>query len=195
MLIVCEGKLTEPSYFKDYLRENRNQLVMVEIVPDRGVPKSVVDYAADRKKQAEKHSRRRADPYLKFDEVWCVFDVDEHPHLPEALQQAKDNKIRVALSNPNFELWILLHFQDLFRHEHRDVIGRLCREHMPEYQKLVNFELLRAGYEDAVRRAGTLEKLQIQKGAPDGNPSTGVYKLTERIRELGKDNFLRQASR
>jgi hypothetical protein len=47
-----------------------------------------------------------------YDEYWCVFDVDTHPHLNEALQLARSEDIRVALSNPCIELWIIIHFQD-----------------------------------------------------------------------------------
>jgi hypothetical protein len=46
------------------------------------------------------------------DEVWCVFDVDEHPKLAEARDQANANGIQLAVSNPCFELWLLLHFQE-----------------------------------------------------------------------------------
>jgi hypothetical protein len=38
-------------------------------------------------------------------------DVDEHPRLDEARVQAHDNDIRVAISNPCFELWLVLHFR------------------------------------------------------------------------------------
>jgi hypothetical protein len=30
--------------------------------------------------------------------VWCVFDVDIHPNLPEAKQQARDNGLSLAIS-------------------------------------------------------------------------------------------------
>ena len=51
----------------------------------------------------------------EIDEFWCVFDVEwprNHPGLGEAIKQARENQIRLAVSNPCFELWLILHFQD-----------------------------------------------------------------------------------
>jgi hypothetical protein len=36
--------------------------------------------------------------------VWCVFDIDEHPVIPEAKDQAPANRIELTISNPYFEL-------------------------------------------------------------------------------------------
>jgi hypothetical protein len=141
----------------------------------------LVEHAVERKKEAERQARRARDPFLKYDEVWCVFDVDSHPNLPEAKQQARDNGLNVAISNPNFELWILLHFQDQFAEHDRREITRLCKLHLPRYEKEVPYMTLRPLYADAVRRAEHLQTLQAQRGTPGGNPSTGVYRLTESI--------------
>lgn len=40
LLILCEGKVTEPQYFKEFKREYRSQLVDIEILPACGVPKT-----------------------------------------------------------------------------------------------------------------------------------------------------------
>lgn len=85
-------------------------MVKAEIVRG-GVPKTVVELAVKLKKESEGQARRRRDVNLRYDHIWCVFDIDEHPFVPEARQQARDNRIDVAVSNPCFELWLLLHFQ------------------------------------------------------------------------------------
>ena len=43
------------------------------------------------------------------DEVWCMFDFDVHPQVPEAIELARRNEINMAASNPCVELWFLLH--------------------------------------------------------------------------------------
>jgi hypothetical protein len=44
-------------------------------------------------------------------QVWALFDRDEHPRISEALALlATHERIRVAFSNPSFDLWLLLHF-------------------------------------------------------------------------------------
>jgi hypothetical protein len=116
-LVVCEGEVTEPSYFNAVRRAERG-IIDLEIVPG-GVPKTVVERAVQLRNRAEQEAKRRGDEYLRYDYVWCVFDVDEHPFVPEAKQQAHDNRIDLAVSNPCFELWFLLHFQDQTAHIER----------------------------------------------------------------------------
>src|ERR1700683_1611038 len=102
-LIVCEGQVMEPLYFND-VRLAEHGIIKLEIVPG-GVPKTVVELAVELKEQSERDVRRHRDENLRYDHVWCVFDVDEHPLVPEAKQHAQANSINLAVSNPCFELW------------------------------------------------------------------------------------------
>jgi hypothetical protein len=181
ILIVCEGTKTEPGYF-NHLRQLYRRLIEVEISPG-GTPRTLVQRAAEMKKAAEREARRDAN--LLFEEVWCVFDVDEHPFLPEAKQQARDNQIEVAISNPCFELWILLHFRDQRASIDRADLHRECREFLPGYEKAVPCDTLHAHYAEALQRALELAHWQETRGTPDANPSTGVHLLTERIKSFG----------
>ncbi len=186
ILVVCEGGVTEAGYFRNLSRVFRNPLIEVEIDDQGGVPKTLVERAASRKREAEREARSRRDEFLRFDEVWCVFDVDEHPHLHDARQQARANGIHLAVSNPCFELWALLHFQAQSAYlERADARIRLKR-HLPEYDKALPFERVHQGYSDAVSRAQELDRRRKDAEDPGGNPSTGVYRLTERIREGGQ---------
>jgi hypothetical protein len=186
VLVLCEGQVTEFEYFDAFLREVENPLVVVEIDSTGGVPKTLVERAAARKKDSEKRARRERDENLKYDEIWCVFDVDVHPNLPDARQQARANGIKLAVSNPCFELWLLLHFSEQHAHIERKPAASLLRKYHPDYHKHVRFDLVRDGYTDAVQRAQQLDKRHRENGTKGGNPSTDVYVLTERIREFGK---------
>jgi len=186
ILVVCEGVVTEPQYFDAFKREEENRLVEVVIDNEGGVPKTLVERAVLRKKMAEQQAIREHDDNLKYDEVWCVFDVDQHPRLADARQQARDNGIRLAVSNPCFELWLLLHFSDQTAHIERKPAATALGKYIRGYDKHVPFEVLRFGYIDAVRRAQLIERRCIEAGDEGGNPSTGVYLLTERIREFGR---------
>ena len=59
LLIVCEGKVTEPQYFRGYANTCENPRVTLEIAPEAGVPLTVVTIARDRKKGAERKQRKR----------------------------------------------------------------------------------------------------------------------------------------
>jgi hypothetical protein len=177
--------VTEPEYFDAFRRQERNRLVDVIIDDHGGVPKTIVERAAALKKDADKEAQRSRDDNLKYDEVWCVFDLDDHPNVPDARQQARDNQIEIALSNPSFELWLLLHFCDQNAHIDRKAALSALKKYISKYDKHVPFELLQSRYSQAVNRARLLEKRGIEIGEEGGNPSTTVYRLTERITEFG----------
>jgi hypothetical protein len=178
-LIVCEGEVTERYYFND-LRHLRRSLVELQIEPG-GTPKTLVERAVEFKKAAERAAKTTKDENLKYDATWCVFDVDEHPYLAEAQQQARDNGISVAVSNPCFELWALLHFQDQRAHIDRREVRRLCQQHMPRYDKRLPCEVLLERYPAALRRSTALVEWHHTRDTDGENPSTGVHRLTEEI--------------
>jgi hypothetical protein len=178
-LIACEGTVTEPHYFREMRRLQRS-IVELEIV-EGGTPKTVVERAVEKKREAERAARREKDDHLRYDEVWCVFDIDIHPLVPEAKQQARDNGIETAISNPCFELWILLHFQDQRAHVERGTVQHLCREHMPGYGKRPPCDKLLALSGDAARRAEKLDRWHETRDTTGSNPSTGVWRLVVKL--------------
>lgn len=178
-LIVCEGARTEPGYFR-HLRHSA-RLPLELRIESGGTPKALVERAVELKRGAERDARRRHDSALKFDEVWCVFDVDEHPFLSEAQEQARANSIHVAISNPCFELWVLLHFQEQTASVDRHGVQRLCRQYLPRYQKDLPCEDLLPRRGLALQHAEALEKWQRERLNEGGNPSTSVHRLVERL--------------
>lgn len=192
ILIVCEGDTTEPEYLHGLSREFRNQLVEIRIAKDHGVPLTLVEIARSYLKASKRLARRRDDENLKFDSVWCVFDIDDHPNVNAAKDMARGNGIRLAISNPNFELWLLLHFRDSpgIQHRHRitDMVGEFVSSY-GENNKHVDFKgQFSAGYRHAVRRAVKLDE-QARDDKDEGrNPTTGVYAITELIR-TGEDLY------
>jgi hypothetical protein len=97
ILIVCGGTRTEPDYFEGLKRSRRNPAVQVKVVGKGIDPEQLVAHA----------HRVRGD----HDEVWCVVDTDEFD-IAKAVRVADKLKVRLAVSNPCFELWLLLHFDD-----------------------------------------------------------------------------------
>lgn len=68
VLVVCEGKVTEPGYFKAFIQDHEIRLVEVRIVPSAGVPKTVVEFAVQEKKEAQRMARRERDTNRSYDE-------------------------------------------------------------------------------------------------------------------------------
>jgi hypothetical protein len=182
ILVVCEGLVTEPDYIRKFQHHVRNPRVHVEVPKTSGAPITVVQKAQELREEAARLAAQERDENLKFDSVWAVFDVDSHTTLEEALQQAEGQEIEVALSNPCFELWALLHLEDERAHVERHVLASRMRGHFPGYQKLLPFESLISGYNEAVLRASSLEEEARHHGDARRNPSTAIYRLTELIR-------------
>ncbi len=140
---------------------------------------TIVDAAVLKKKSSDK--RRKRHPEDAYDEVWAVFDRDEHPHFAEACQKARDNEVGLAVSNPCFELWLLLHIRDqtapLDRYQARTLLAA-CNA---SDDKHVDFALYAPQLDCACDRACELDR-RAQEGATDGNPTTTVYKLVACIK-------------
>ena len=104
VLIVCEGKKTEPYYFSDLRNHYGLSTANIAVTPANGSdPISIVKYAKkcqqDEKKQGE-----------QFDRIYCVFDRDEHINFSAACDQIVANGFQSVRSWPCFEYWLLLHF-------------------------------------------------------------------------------------
>ena len=106
ILVVCEGSVTEPEYFFAFRDWVRNPRVQITLPKTRGTPFTLVQLALRLKQEAARRARAESDENLHFDEVWCVYDVDDHPKLNDARQLAEANHIQLAISNPCFELWL-----------------------------------------------------------------------------------------
>lgn len=186
ILVFCEG-ITEEEYIEGFGVAARNQRIRVEISEKRGVPQTLVRNASQMKRDFERAAENEGDVNIAFDQVWCVFDIDDHPDVPNAIVMARDNGIEVAVSNPCFELWLLIHFRESPGPQDRHKLRSFLREHVPEYDKHAHFEDYKPGYANAVRRAGKMEELAAEIGEVGCNPTTGVYRLTELIRTHGLD--------
>jgi hypothetical protein len=174
ILIVCEGVATERDYFDGFRRSSRNQLVEVEIARKGGDPDFIVRRAKALREEADGAARRERDDFLRYEQVWCVFDRDEHSHFDSAVGMARDNGIEVAASVPCFELWLLLHFREQPGAQNRHAMQALMKTIVTGFEKHLDFSEFEPGYDDAVRRARKLEEDARAAGEPFRNPSTGV---------------------
>jgi hypothetical protein len=132
-------------------------------------------------KAAQRDAKRFRDATARYDAVWCVCDCDDHPRLKEAVIQARDNGIRLVLSNPCFELWVLLHFDNQTAHIHRSKALEALRRFIPSYSKRIRWSQLRELYDVAVKRSIGLRKSAKELGEDLRNPSTDVDLLTEAL--------------
>lgn len=185
VVVICEGSKTEPMYLNLVNTTARDALVELIIVDEPATaPKQLVERACRERANAVALVKRTKDPNAEIDEIWCAFDVDEHPLLKEARQQATDNGINIAISNPSVEVWFLLHFVDHRAHIHRDNARRLLEGHISGYDKrLTSLEEMTGHYEVARSRAQKLAEKHKGDGTdfPHDNPSSDMWKLVDSL--------------
>ena len=184
-VIVCEGKKTERIYFKKY-RTRYSSLSIKTPDSKHTDPENLTKFA---KKQIKEENLI----FNNGDTIWCVFDCDENENddLTEACKIAGKD-IRISFSNPNFELWYLLHFElYVTKIERSEVIQRL-KKYIPKYKKNMDvYDLLINERPEAIINAKKLIKIhernEIKQISVESNPSTQIYNLVEEILKLTEE--------
>lgn len=193
VLIVCEGKKTEPSYLRDAAYYFQIHTANILITGDSGAaPVSVVDFAIAKFEKTP-----------DYDRVYCVFDRDQHPSFNLACQkiqrttlEKKEGKKRLGkahfeaiTSDPCFEYWLLLHYT--YTTKPLDNFAAVSTElkkipEMVNYQKgqLELFDLTRQHLKKASERAERAN--EDAKKNNTTNPTTKFYELMEYLGNIRK---------
>ncbi len=156
-------------------------------------PIQVVQYAQALFEDGDRHKniQRRA-----FEKVYAVFDRDDHDSYHEALKLAAslDGKLRndakqpvtfqAIASVPSFELWLLLHFEDIQAPLHRDEVMRRLKLHIPSYDKGAGnaFAITREHLAVATQRAERLTARFAER--TDSEPFTAIVELVRLLTTL-----------
>ena len=189
VLIVCEGKKTEPNYFnalKDHYELNSAN---VEINGESGSsPAGILKYA----KRRYLEEKNAGDP---FDKVFCVFDKDSHTTYAQtrkAINELKPKDVFHAITSvPCFEYWLLLHFTYTTKPYNKKKTKSSCQQvlddltkYVPEYVKgaVHIFDELQVGLETAKKNAA--KTLEAADRAQTENPSTRVHELVDFLENI-----------
>jgi len=181
VLIVCEGRKTEPNYLFSLGQDRR--ISGISVIPGTrfgGSPKNIVECAVGARDKV-------ADTDYSYDEVWVVFDHDERDWIPQVIQDAQQAGLKIAFSNPCFELWYLLHFRDSRLPRNADGTLRDLRKELPGYEKADEriYDKLLDRQPAAIANAKTLRTRHLDAGnSPYDRPSTSVHELVEYLNDL-----------
>jgi len=177
VVVFCEGKATEPDYVNELKRLphiRQNTALLVDVSPDHGTPMTLVAKAIDRLQDRE------------VDECWCLFDVEwpqNHPKLKEALTLAAAHGVSVAVSNPCFELWLILHFRDHHSFDDTATVERTSRQLDGRSGKRIDASQYMTRRGVAADRARKLDArhASVRTTFPNDNPSSGMYRFLDAI--------------
>jgi RloB-like protein len=183
-ILICEGEKTEPAYFNALKAHYPGSLISIEYVAPAGVPITIKDKVKAR--MAELRQEQRGDPSAKADTIWAVFDQDNHLKVAEAIAGCESAGAQVAYSNPCFEVWLILHYEDYHAPDDHHQVQKRYKELDPAYEpkgsKIPNCAALMEKVEQAENFAENQCKCREEEGSPLGRPSTTVYHLTRAIR-------------
>jgi RloB-like protein len=184
VLIVCEGRETEPNYIdglRDHLRINA---AAVHIEPGGSVtdPIGLVRNA---------HQRFREDRDYDFVYVVCDGDSNQLAAARELAARPLRNasgaatQVQIIASCPCIEFWLLLHFQYSARpFQSGAEAQQALRAHLPDYRKNDRdiFRKTVAGLDLACQRA---LQLKAELSANGGiAPSTDMHLLVDQLRRM-----------
>jgi RloB-like protein len=189
-IIFCEDGAVEPAYFDLFKRED----VHISAFGNKKQHHAQVDYATEYFRKSDLIELDKfGQEILKIDEgaqVWCVFDRDKEPNdgkdtaFNDSINNANSKGIKTAWSNDDFELWILLHFEDvdpknaenLYRNKYYERLTVILKQLLPEINLFQNpqfdyynsmksknkfiqytYQLMKNSLEVAIERAEKLE--------------------------------------
>jgi hypothetical protein len=187
VIIAYEGKETEPLYFQALVRELG--LTSISILKHMATdPRSIVTQARD-----ERDLLRAAKAWKPGDFAWAVFDGDEHiavnrSNWHEAINMAQANNIGLAISNPSFELWYLLHYREHYTNITRQQAISALKENAAGYKKNVVLFPKPLGKPEtflAIERARDLaQRAAANNCGKYDNPCTHVSELVALLFEI-----------
>ncbi|MEA3496638.1 MAG: RloB family protein [Bacteroidota bacterium] len=191
--IASEGK-TEEQYFDGIHDLDSSEIIKVERLvksdktDTKSHPNHVIDLLDERKEYWEEHG-------IEANELWMVVDRDRQnvskEQLNSIIDKCKLEGYNLALSNPTFEFWLLLHITDLQKYSVDDL---LCNEKVNKTRRFIDkelslilkgyskknlkFERFEDGINDAIIRA---KKMQIRNENLIDELGTSVCLLVEKL--------------
>lgn len=176
--VFCEGEKSEPDYLGGIKRLEvvRGQVSLkIEVDPQSAAPKNIVERAI----------KKISDP--EIDECWCIFDVEaprSHPNIEKVVELALRKGVKVAVSNPCFELWLVLHRQDYSAYVNTADIVKTSKDLEKRSGKSIDPSFYMDHIANAVERADKLRAMHQKNGTtfPRDNPSSG---MSDFIRAVG----------
>lgn len=181
-LVGVEGTRTECDYFSMF---NSAYVHVVPVASREG--------NSPRKVLAALKAEVSRVPLREGDYLWVVIDRDQWPDEEIELCRAwaadqRDSpglRKGFSLSNPKFEFWLLLHFEDGTKHTTSKACVEALRVYLPEYKKsLVRSDFNEAGVSAAIQRAKTLLGSADPSDWPSETGKTTVFTLCEAIRKV-----------
>lgn len=220
-IIFCEDGAVEPAYFETFRSKN----VHVSAFGNKKQHHAQVDYATEYFRKNDLLEVVEVNgviqEVLKLDagaQAWCVFDRDKEFNdgkdtaFNDSILTANSKGIKTAWSNDDFELWILLHFEDIDaqneeyknRKKYYERLTEVLKQRFPNESRFQNsrfeyyttmkskenfirytYQLMKGTLDLAIERAEKLELIHLTnppKAIHLHCPCTKVHLLVKELR-------------
>jgi hypothetical protein len=187
--IFHQGRIAELDYFQDFKHflaaQDTGVIIENHTKKTAGkAPWQVIEEAIKYRKQ-KKVSKKDGD------QIWCVFDIDDfyknnQEKFEKSLKEAAEKNIKIAYSNECFELWFMLHFEQIstaiFRKDYENKLQTSFKKIGVDYQKNLSgiFNKILTLQPEALKRA----KKIFKENQIENNPSTSVFLLVEELNKF-----------
>ncbi|NCC99117.1 MAG: RloB domain-containing protein [Bacteroidia bacterium] len=112
-VLAFEGNLTEEKYFSEFRNSNKfnDELIYLHLLNrKKDDHNSAPNHVFSKLKKEAKDEFN----FKKGDELWMIIDTDRWKNIPKVVEACNDlENMFVAVSNPCFEFWLLLHIKDV----------------------------------------------------------------------------------
>lgn len=185
VVVVCDDSRTAPAYFGQLQREVKQKikLKISRAGCQGGSPTTVVERAiAEHEKLSDDEGDR--------DAVWALIDMEREPmcrtRAMDAKRQGEQHGIKVALSDPCYEVWTLLHLEDTGQlyNDCGQVLDRVKQLWQQQFGQQFD-QKAQADYSKIIllrHEAAARAKRHHEAGDPS---HTEIYKLIEHIEPEG----------
>lgn len=184
IFIGAEGKnKTETKYFNSFNRLQDTYIVKFAR-NNRTDPKGMVT-------SIHKEASTEGITGRNGDEVYVLLDADSEQYKKEQIKEAisigKNKNVNVIISNPCFELWLLLHFEYTTKYfsSNRELIKELKR-YIKNYEKNLDvFTMLEDKQMDALKNAKKLHSVHAETRKQlryVQNPETDIDILVDKLK-------------
>jgi hypothetical protein len=184
ILIISEGKKTEPNYFNSIKRQYR--LSSVDVVDTKkNTGKELLQTAIELRAKAKKDRN-------DYDEIWIVLDRDGYTKHPEVFDRVKNfPDIKIGFSSPCFEYWLLFHFEYTSApFDDCDSSIKKLETYLPDYQKAKDYSrIFMERISTAVSNSKKIKKHQEETSDVKiwaYNPYSNLHELIEELMNLSK---------
>jgi RloB-like protein len=196
IVLAFEGNDTEQMYFEEFKESEifNNDLIYLHLLKR---PKSDTNSAPNHVFNKLKREAKDEYNFEGNDELWMIIDTDKWKNIEEMILECEKQKnMFVAVSNPCFEFWLLLHIKDISEYNseemqlilqnrkvslNRNYVDTKIVEILGSYNKSnPKPELYIPKIENAIKQAKNLN--QSDENYPKSLGSF-VYKIVEKLKK------------